>query len=358
VTSSDSRHYSFYALLATVVAVGLLFYRVAQPFLLPIFLAAMLAVIFRPLHERCAKWCRGHRHVAAALVTAFVLLIVLLPISVAVVMAGQELFNAAQEVLEADWREHPVVARTLSFVDDNFSQLDREQWESSTVSGLQRLVEEVYKRSSSLLSNVVEFVIGVAVVTLGLFYFLADGPAILKAIQRVSPLDDDDEVVLFREFGRVCRGVIVASVTCAVTQGVLAGIGFAMIGIEQIWLLAILTACVSFLPVLGASSVWICVALSLVAQQQYGTALALTIYGGLIISTSDNLIRAYVIHGTVGLHPFVAFVSVLGAIHVAGLWGIFLGPIVAAFFYALLKILQDHTRLNRAATTAQIASET
>jgi predicted PurR-regulated permease PerM len=55
----------------------------------------------------------------------------------------------------------------------------------------------------------------------------------------------------------------------------------------------------------------------------------------------DNLLRAYVIHDSAQLHPLVALISVLGAIQVVGLWGILLGPVVASFFYALLKILRD-----------------
>jgi predicted PurR-regulated permease PerM len=60
-----------------------------------------------------------------------------------------------------------------------------------------------------------------------------------------------------------------------------------------------------------------------------------------IISGSDNLIKAYVIGNRARMHPYVVLVTVLGAIQFVGLWGVFLGPITAAFFYSLVNILHQ-----------------
>jgi hypothetical protein len=57
------------------------------------------------------------------------------------------------------------------------------------------------------------------------------------------------------------------------------------------------------------------------------------------VSLADNLIKPLIIHGRARLHPLLVLVSVLGALKVIGLWGIFVGPMVAAFFYTLLRIL-------------------
>jgi predicted PurR-regulated permease PerM len=63
------------------------------------------------------------------------------------------------------------------------------------------------------------------------------------------------------------------------------------------------------------------------------------IFGTVVISGSDNIIRAFALKGSTNLHPLIALISVLGALQVVGIWGVFIGPITAAFFYALLKIL-------------------
>ena len=53
--------------------------------------------------------------------------------------------------------------------------------------------------------------------------------------------------------------------------------------------------------------------------------------GGLL----DNVIRTYVLQSNVKLHPLLAFVSILGGLQVMGLWGLFIGPIVAALLIAV-----------------------
>ena len=65
------------------------------------------------------------------------------------------------------------------------------------------------------------------------------------------------------------------------------------------------------------------------------------IYGTTIIATSDNLVRAHLIGNQARLHPLVSLVTVLGALKLTGLWGIFVGPMVAAFFFALLNIAHE-----------------
>ncbi len=75
-----SRMVSFFVLIAIIVVIGFLFFRVMAPFLLPLFLAAMLVVIVHPVHVRILERCKGRQRLASALTTALVLLIVLLPL--------------------------------------------------------------------------------------------------------------------------------------------------------------------------------------------------------------------------------------------------------------------------------------
>ncbi|MEE3369257.1 MAG: AI-2E family transporter [Planctomycetota bacterium] len=92
-----SRVVSFVVLLAVILIIGALFFRVMANFLLPLFLAALLVVIFRPLHRWILQRCRGRAPVAAGLTTATVLLIVLLPIALVITLA---IFEGRDLVIE------------------------------------------------------------------------------------------------------------------------------------------------------------------------------------------------------------------------------------------------------------------
>jgi predicted PurR-regulated permease PerM len=85
-----ARYFSFIFLLGVIGLVGMIFYWVMARFLIPLFLAALLVVIFRPLHRWVLKQTRGRQALAAMLTTLSVLLAVLVPIALLIVMAAAE----------------------------------------------------------------------------------------------------------------------------------------------------------------------------------------------------------------------------------------------------------------------------
>ena len=82
-----SRMISFLILVIIILGIGFLFYRVMIGFLLPLFLAALLVVMFRPLHHWYLIKCKGRPRIAAGLTTATVMLIVLVPAAILVTLA-------------------------------------------------------------------------------------------------------------------------------------------------------------------------------------------------------------------------------------------------------------------------------
>ena len=85
-----TRYFSFLFLLGVIGLVGVIFYWVMARFLIPLFLAALLVVIFRPLHEWMLKQTKNRQSVAALLTTLLILLAVLLPMALLIVMAAAE----------------------------------------------------------------------------------------------------------------------------------------------------------------------------------------------------------------------------------------------------------------------------
>ena len=82
--ASDSRSlktkFSFYVLLAVIVGISLLSFRVMKSFILPLFLAALTVVIFKPVHNWIRRRLGGRESLAAGLTTAAILLAVLAPL--------------------------------------------------------------------------------------------------------------------------------------------------------------------------------------------------------------------------------------------------------------------------------------
>ncbi len=169
---------------------------------------------------------------------------------------------------------------------------------------------------------------------------------------RLSPLDDNYEARLLKEFDRTSRAVVLASVMSALAQGVLAAIGFWYFGFESIILLFLITTMMALVPFLGAASVWLPCSIYLYAvEQRWIAALCLAAYSAAVVSSIDNFIKMYVLHGRSALHPLFAFLSVLGGVKVFGPIGILVGPMVVVFLQTLLEIL-NHELAGRDADAA------
>ena len=204
-----ARLVSFGVLLALVAIFGLLSLRVMSSFLLPLLLAAMLVVIFGPLHrwlrDRIIGPDKGPEWIPALLTTLFVLLIVLVPLFLLVARAGGDAVRIfrAENGLKLD----PAV---LSGLVERINDTTGMHLTADSVNGeLRRIAEEwigpVAARTPVV---IVKGIIGLVVMTVSLFYFLADGRRMLATVTRLIPLDHRYQWQLLQEFEEVSRAVV------------------------------------------------------------------------------------------------------------------------------------------------------
>ncbi|MFO0262673.1 MAG: AI-2E family transporter, partial [Planctomycetota bacterium] len=131
----------------------------------------------------------------------------------------------------------------------------------------------------------------------------------------------------------------------AIAQGVVAGFGFFFAGLGNSFLLTLLTICFGLIPIFGAWLVWLPASLWLLLfEHETGKAIGLALYGAIIVSQIDNLIKPYILHGHSNLHPLFALLSVLGGVVALGPIGILIGPMIVVFLQTLLDILQRELR--------------
>ncbi len=249
---------------------------------------------------------------------------------------------------------------TLQVVDAEFRKFKREllggtyrawltEWANPTDDQLDDLRSTILSSSKRVLSLGADTVIfvgklgfGLLIMVVALFFLLAEGPRMLEGIVAISPLEEQHVRELAIEFDRACRAIVSAMLLSAIAQGFLAGIGFYFCGLRSsVAMLTLLTTVLALVPVTGAAAVWVPVSLYLYFFQGNTTAaIGLAIYGFLVISSADNIIKPLVLHGQSKLHPLLALLSVLGGIQALGPIGIVVGPMVVVFLQTLLKILQ------------------
>jgi predicted PurR-regulated permease PerM len=333
-----TRMVSLGVILGLVVVFGLLSLRVMAAFLLPLLLAAMLVVIFGPLH----RWLRDRFQLpewaAAGLTTVFVLVIVLVPLALLVARAGGD---AAAMVRSPDgMRLEPAVLDGLveKFNDATGLHITAESVNAELAKVAEEGLAPLVKRAPVVIAKLL---IGLIVMTVSLFYFLADGRRMLEAVTKLVPLDVRYQWQLLQEFEEVSRAVVSSTLLAAIVQAVLAGFGFSVAGLGNVFLLTLLTFFGALVPFVGAAAVWGSASLYLLFfVKDTWAAAGLAAWGLCVVSTVDNIIKPIVLHGQSKLHPLLALLSVLGGVGALGPIGIFVGPIAVAFLQAALTMLQ------------------
>lgn len=188
---------------------------------------------------------------------------------------------------------------------------------------------------------VVKMIFASIILVVATFFFLHDGPSMIKTIMYLSPLDDAYEQELLLEFDRISRAVVLATVLSAIVQGMTAGIGYYFAGVDYLFLLIMLTTVFAMVPFVGPAVIWIPVCLYLgLYEDRMLAACVLAVWGVAIVGTIDNVVKALVLHGQSQLHPLLALLSVLGGVQTLGPVGIVVGPMVVAMLQTLLSILQ------------------
>ncbi|MFM8415766.1 MAG: AI-2E family transporter [Planctomycetota bacterium] len=332
-----TRMVSFAVLLGLVVLFGLLSLRVMASFLLPLLLAAMLVVIFSPLHRRLRSRFGLSDWVAAGLTTVLVLVIVLVPLGLLVTRAGADAAAMARspEGVKLD----PAVLDGLvaRFNEVTGMRVTAEEVNGELRGAVEQWIGPVAARAPRVLGKLL---IGLVVTVVGFFYFLADGPRMLAAAMRLVPLDVRYQWQLLEEFEEVSRAVVSATLLAAIVQAALGGLGYAVAGLDNVFLLTLLTFFMAMVPLVGAAAVWGSASLYLLFfVKDTWAAAGLAAWGLLVVSSIDNVIKPLVLQGQSKLHPLLALLSVLGGVTALGPIGIFVGPIAVAFLQAALTML-------------------
>jgi len=336
-----SRMVSFFVLLGILLAIGVLFLKVMAGFILPLFMAVLLVVMFRPLHAWFQRKLPGRRRLAAAVTTMALLLIFLVPLLVIIFLGIGEGVAVFRQYDPS--KVGPDLAKKLDTIKSTFG-LELKTEEVIT-QALERLKNYVAPMLLATGQYAIRLIVGLLILIVALYYFLLDGPAMISTVMRLSPLDERYESQLIEEFDRTARAVVLAAVVSALVQGILAGIGFYFAGLEAVFLLTVLSMLLAMVPFVGAAAVWVPCCVWLFWEDRTWAAALLGLWGLAVVSTIDNLIKPAILHGRSNLHPLLALLSVLGGVKALGPIGIFVGPMAVTFLYALLVML--HKEIDR-----------
>jgi len=322
---------------AAVILVAYLAMVVVWPFLAPLAWAAILSMTLRPVY---LKSCIRLRNSNAALATTT--LAALLIIAPAVFLGSV----VAQEVPIALEYLKQLSTTTPEQITNFWSQvrarapMDLPPDPMSLITeGLQKGAAVLVPQAGSLLADLLSLIGSLLVMLFTLFFLLRDGREYADIIRRLLPFSEQESERLIDETRDLVVASVGAGLIVAAVQGLIGGLTFWLLGIPAPAVWGVVLGICSLLPVIGATIVWVPVAIWLFFSGQVTTALILSGICALVLGSVDNVLRPILLSGRTSASGLVVFIGLLGGASAFGFVGLVLGPIVLVTAGTLIDAL-------------------
>lgn len=325
----------------SIVVIGCIL--VLLPFIPAILFAVVVCVATWPLYVRLRRVLRGRSTLAALLMVLLLMVLVIVPSALLAYSLTDNvttLVAAAQSLLNQGPIQSPTWLKALPLVGERLDGY----WRALATGGA-----EAAALSDSLLGSAKDFliVIGKAIgqsllqmsfaVFIG-FFFFRDGDAIVRVLRiGLDKLAGSVGTELLKTIHDTVAGVVHGLFGMALAQSAVAMLGFLIAGVPGAFVLGITIFFLSMVPV-GPPLIWGGAALWLFNQGSVGWAIFMALWGLLVISSIDNVVKPYLISLDSGLPLLLIVLGVFGGVLAFGFIGIFIGPPLLAVGLILVRL--------------------
>ncbi len=325
----------YFFLILFIGAILLMFYLI-RPFLSSLVLAVSLAAVFRPIYRRLLQNVKGRKGIAAFLTIFIIVIVVLIPL----ILLGGLLLSEAS-TLYASLTLNGGSFGTLTHSIDS-TEVYLQQFipgiSINVAHAAQYGLSWTLQHLNTFFSGFLNVLLGTFITLISLFYILKDGGRLKQNFILLSPLRNSYDEQIIEKISAAINSVIKGSLMIALVQGIIAALGMWLFGVGNPILLGALATVASLIPGLGTAVIVIPAILYLFFSGHTGSAIGLIVWGLAVVGLVDNFLNPYLLNRGMKLHPLFILISVLGGISLFGPIGFLLGPIILAFFFALLDI--------------------
>lgn len=313
--------------LLLIAFLGILIFREIIPYLSGVLGAITLYVLMRKWMIKLVN--RGWRKSLAAALLMFGSLIgILIPIALIVMMLtskiGKAVANSEKVILafkEQVNKFEEVVGYDLSSSIDSDSITN---WVSITL--------------KSFAGGTFNAFIAIGIMYFMLYYMLTSRVKLNGLLSSYIPLASDNILTIGKESDLSVRSNALGIPLVALIQGVIALIGFLIFGVPDPLFWFVITVIGSMIPFIGTAIGIIPVTILLFSQGMEWQAIAMFTYGIVVVGSTDNLVRLYILEKLSSVHPLITLFGVVVGVPLFGFIGLIFGPLLISLFLLILKI--------------------
>jgi len=308
----------------TLIALFIIVAYLSFPFLTAFFGGLIMFVLFLPIKRRLNKKYSNH---TSTWITVF--------ISVIAITLFFTIFLMA-------------VARGIMILSDDLISLNifgRELKglipgiESDITWGelITRFAPDILGPIDSIISNVFHLFSVLFILHALLYYLLLDEQKFFKNLRKVLPFNEKNTEIIIKRFYDVTYSAILGDIIIAFVQGGLMSLAFVVTGLPAALFWGLITALLALIPFLGSPFVSVPAAIYLLYTDQIPQAIIMIVFG-IVITLVDNFLRPIINKKFGEIHPLITIIGVFIGIYEFGFIGIFIGPLLVAYFILVWKM--------------------
>ncbi len=332
---------AFILLLLFIVLMS--FIGMIQQFIIALVLSAIFAGLLYPLYKKILLKFKNKSILAATSVLMIAILAVGLPLTILTGMVTSEAIQFSEKttpIVKEILDEKISLKETLPSwipLQDKFGSIN-ETLLKKTSEATSAIGSWLVSSLSSATKGTAGFLMSLFIMLYAMFYFLINGQKLLDSFSSLVPLSKQDYEELMSRGLMVTKASLKGIIIIGLIQGLLISLSFLVIGLNGPIFWGTVVFILSAIPGLGAPIVWIPAVIYLMITGNIGWAIALTIWGIVVVGLVDNLLRPWIVGNDAKLPDLVILVSILGGIITFGPVGIIIGPVIAALLDTVLNI--------------------
>ncbi len=358
----DGARYSKYVYFAVFMLLLVLSFLIVFPFLTAVLTGLIFAYVFYPVYTKINEKLR-RRTLSSLIVLLIVLLLVTLPTVFVVnlvakqsvttyLLARQRLVGGNLLDINCDSPQlnGTTVCNVNARVQDSLSDPKVKVYVDSL---LGKFAQFVINKTTDFFLSVPKFVLSLFITFFIMFFLWRDWDSLIKKIHQILHLRKHHETYIMKKMNDMTFAIVYGNVVVALIQGLVGALGFFIFGVPSPLLWGLVMAFFSLIHIIGTPIVWVPTALLMIldgissaSNNAIIRGIGLLIYGVLIISTIDNILKPKIIGSRGNIHPVLVLIGVFGGIAAFGLIGIVLGPLILGLFNVFIDLFEEEMRFN------------